>query len=73
MRLTTPDAPAEGWDERVSIAYETSPGDRAVLAAVALRQGTAWAVVITDGSEATANKRSAKASLTCCSMSLRMA
>src|ERR1700761_2893241 len=29
VRLATPGTAADGWDERVSFAYETSPGERA--------------------------------------------
>lgn len=63
VRLMTPGAPGEGWDERVAVAYDSSPGDRAVTAALALRQGTAWTVMIADGSEATFGKRSAAAAI----------
>lgn len=59
VRLSNPDSPGEGWDERVSISYETSPGERLERSALALRKGTAWTVVITEGAEPTANKRSA--------------
>ncbi len=59
VRLSSADSAINGWDERVNIDYETSPGERAVTSALAMRKGTAWTVVITDGSEATANKRSA--------------
>ena len=58
VRLVSPGAPGEGWAERVSFAYETSPNERATVAALALRKGTSWTVVITDGSDAVANKRS---------------
>jgi CubicO group peptidase (beta-lactamase class C family) len=58
-RLVTPAAPGDGWDERVSLAYETAPNERATVSALALRKDTAWTVVITEGSEAVANKRSA--------------
>lgn len=61
MRLVSPGAPGEGWDERVAIAYEASPGDRAVASVLALRTGTAWTVMIADGSAATLGKRSAAA------------
>src|SRR3712207_915069 len=30
IRVMTPAAPGEGWDERVNIAYETSPSEKAV-------------------------------------------
>ena len=59
VRLISPAAPGDGWDERVNVSYETSPEERAERSAFAMRNGAAWTVVITDGSEATANKRSA--------------
>ena len=63
VRLVTAAAPGEGWDERVSIAYETSPSEKAVVVALALRKGDSWTVMIADGAEATFAKRSAAASL----------
>ena len=63
VRLVTPASPGEGWDERVSIAYDTSPSEKAVVAALALRKADSWTVMIADGSEATFSKRSAAASL----------
>ena len=62
-RLTTAAAPGEGWDERVSIAYETSPSEKAVASALAMRKGGSWTVMIADGAEATLGKRSAAASI----------
>lgn len=59
LNLVTAAPPAGGWSERASIAYETSPNERAVRAALALKQGQTWTVMIIDGSEATFNKRSA--------------
>ncbi|MDB5670952.1 MAG: Beta-lactamase class family protein, partial [Alphaproteobacteria bacterium] len=46
-----------------SLSYETSPNEKATRSALALRQGQAWTVMIVDGAEATANKRSAAVSL----------
>ena len=63
VRLTSAAAPADGWDERVAIAYEASPGDPTVASAVALRTGAIWTVMIADGVAATLNKRSAAASI----------
>lgn len=63
VRLVTAAAPGDGWDERVSIAYETAPSERAIAAALALRKGEAWTVMIADGSMATFGKRSAAASV----------
>jgi CubicO group peptidase (beta-lactamase class C family) len=63
VRLVTAAPPADGWDERASIAYETSPNERAARSALALRQGKAWTVMIVDGAEATFNKRSAASAI----------
>jgi CubicO group peptidase (beta-lactamase class C family) len=63
VRLAAAGAAGDGWEERVGIAYETSPSERAVVSALAMRKGAAWTVVIVDGAEATANKRSAAAGL----------
>ena len=63
VRLVSTGAPGDGWDERTSIAYETAPSERAAVSALALRTGTNWTVVITDGAEAVAAKRSSAAGL----------
>ncbi len=63
VEVTTPAAPEKGWDERVNIDYETSPSEQAAVSALALRQGESWTVVILNGAQATANKRSAAVSL----------
>ncbi|CAA9521857.1 MAG: Beta-lactamase class C-like and penicillin binding proteins (PBPs) superfamily / DUF3471 domain [uncultured Sphingomonas sp.] len=63
IRLVTSAAPGDGWDERVSIDYETSPIQKTELSALALRKGDRWTVMIVDGSQATLNKRSAAASI----------
>ena len=63
VQLVTPRAPGEGWDERVSIEYETSPEEAAVAFALALRKGGSWTVMIADGAQATYGKRSAAASI----------
>lgn len=57
-------APAgDGWDERMSFAYDTLPSERASRSAMALRKGTAWTVLIVDGAAGTAAKRSAALSV----------
>lgn len=61
--LSTAEAAAEGWDERVTISYVTSPGERMVASAKAFRKGSAWTVAITSGADATANKRSGATAL----------
>ena len=63
VRLTTPAAPSEGWEERVAFAYETSPNERASVSAMAMRRGGNWTVLIVDGAEATLGKRLAAASV----------
>ena len=63
VRLATPGTAADGWDERVSLAYDTSPSERAVVSALAMRKGTAWTVAIVDGADATMNKRAAAAAI----------
>ncbi|QKS02044.1 beta-lactamase family protein [Sphingomonas sp. CL5.1] len=63
VRLVTAAPATDGWSERASIAYETSPAERAVRSALALKQGQAWTVMLVDGAEATYNKRSAATSV----------
>jgi hypothetical protein len=63
MKLVTPRPAREGWDERQVFEYETSPNERAVVEALALRAGSAWTVVILDGSEPTVEKRGAPINL----------
>ena len=50
-------AARNGWDSRRVYTYETSPNERAVVQAIALKKGAAWTVVIIDGSEMTLEKR----------------
>ena len=59
VKLITPRPAREGWDERQVFEYETSPNERAVVEALALRAGTAWTVIILDGTDPTVEKRSA--------------
>ncbi len=63
VRLVTAGTAGDGWDERVGIAYETSPSERAATSALAMRSGPSWTVLIIDGAEATMNKRAAAASI----------
>ncbi|HEY6369240.1 MAG TPA: serine hydrolase domain-containing protein [Candidatus Sulfotelmatobacter sp.] len=59
IKLVTPRPAREGWDERQIYDYETSPNERAAVQALALRAGTAWTVIILDGTDPTVEKRSA--------------
>lgn len=64
LRLVTPQAPYNGWEERRIFSYETSPNEKAVVYALAWRAGMDWTVVIVDASRATFEKRNAALSLT---------
>src|SRR5215831_4942342 len=59
LKLVTPRPGRQGWDERQVFDYETSPNERAVAQALALRAGSSWTVVILDGTEPTFEKRAA--------------
>ena len=59
LRLSTSNPPREGWDEDRSFNYETSPNERVVVAAIALRAGSSWTVALLDGSRPTFEKRGA--------------
>ncbi|WP_224248127.1 serine hydrolase domain-containing protein [Hyalangium gracile] len=48
-----------GWQERRVYIYETSPNERRVVRAFALRAGKAWTVVLLDASEPTIERRRA--------------
>jgi CubicO group peptidase (beta-lactamase class C family) len=59
LKIALPQAPREGWQERRAFQYETSPNERAVVAAYASRAGDRWTVVIVDGTDPTFEKRGA--------------
>jgi len=59
FKLLTARPPRNGWDEQAVLDYETSPNEHLALQSIARRRGTAWTVVILDGSENTAEKRGA--------------
>jgi len=63
VKLMTPAPARDGWEERRSFSYETSPNERAVIAALASRAGDKWTVVILDGKEPTFEKRGSQFSL----------
>ena len=58
VKIVTPRPAREGWDERQVFDYETSPNERAVIQAIALRAGTTWTVFLIDGMDPTVEKRS---------------
>lgn len=68
LRITTPQAPYNGWEERRVYSYETSPNEKAVVYALTRRAGQDWVVVIVEASQATFEKRNAAFSLTIASL-----
>jgi len=63
LKLATTNPGRDGWDERRTFEYETSPNERAVVEAIALRAGDKWTVAIFDGTEQTFEKRGGQLSL----------
>lgn len=59
LRLATPGTARNGWEERKTFEYETSPNERAVVEAGAWRAGKSWVVFILDATEPTTEKRGA--------------
>ncbi|HSV22011.1 MAG TPA: serine hydrolase domain-containing protein, partial [Xanthobacteraceae bacterium] len=64
LRIATPQAPYNGWEERHVYSYETSPNEKAVVYGLAWRAGGAWTVVIVEATRSTFEKRNAAFSLT---------
>jgi len=60
VKLSTPRAPRDGWEERWLVNYETSPNERATVFALAERAGGSWTVAIVDASDPTYEKRAAQ-------------
>jgi CubicO group peptidase (beta-lactamase class C family) len=63
LRIAQPAAAREGWEERRSYEYETSPNEKATVEALAERKGAAWTVVLIDATDATLEKRGSPFSL----------
>jgi CubicO group peptidase (beta-lactamase class C family) len=63
VKISTPTPARNGWEERRTFDYETSPNERAFVQAVALRAGSSWTVVILDGTEPTFEKRGSQVGL----------
>ena len=60
LKVATPLAPRNGWEERRVLQYETSPNERATVFALAFRKDRAWLVAIVDASDMTYEKRGAQ-------------
>ena len=63
LRLSTKRPAREGWEENQAFSYETSPNERVVVVAIALRAGSNWSVILLDGTQPTFEKRSAPVGL----------
>ncbi|HEY1694072.1 MAG TPA: serine hydrolase domain-containing protein [Polyangiaceae bacterium] len=63
LRLAQPRPARHGWDEHRDYDYETSPDEKLVVGATALRRGGDWTVLLVESSLASFDKRSATLSL----------
>ena len=63
LKLSTPQAPRNGWEERRIYQYETSPNEKKTVFAAAYRAGKGWTAVIVEASDATFEKRGGPFSL----------
>ena len=63
LRVVTPQAPRNGWEERRVATYESSPNERMTVLAFAWRAGARWVVSIVQASDATYEKRGAQVGL----------
>jgi CubicO group peptidase (beta-lactamase class C family) len=57
LKVSQPKPGRHGWDEQRDYVYETSPNEKLVVFASALRKGQAWTVVLVESSEASIEKR----------------
>ena len=63
VKLSTPVAPKNGWEEILVVNYETSPNERVAVFAVARRAGGTWTVAIVEATNPTWEKRDSPFSL----------
>jgi CubicO group peptidase (beta-lactamase class C family) len=68
LRIAQPGMAREGWEERRTYSYETSPNEKATVFALAERKGAAWTVVLVQASDATMEKRGSPFSLAIASL-----
>ena len=62
LKVSHPSPGRHGWDEEHGYEYETSPNEKIVVAAAALRHGTTWTVLLLEGGQASVEKRGASLS-----------
>lgn len=63
LRLATPAPDQDGWTDRRSFSYQTSPNERRGVSALAARAGETWTVAIYDMEDAVGEKRGAQVAL----------
>jgi CubicO group peptidase (beta-lactamase class C family) len=63
LKLANPRPARKGWDERRVYEYETSPNERLVVRAIAMRHGEAWTIILIDAAMPTWAKRGAASQL----------
>ena len=57
LKLATPEPGRRGWDERRAYEYETSPNEKLIVFAKALRRGDAWTVMLVESGQAAFERR----------------
>ncbi len=57
LRVSSPQAPYNGWEQRQVYEYETSPNEKLVVQGFAWRSGANWLAILLQGGEATVEKR----------------
>jgi CubicO group peptidase (beta-lactamase class C family) len=68
LKIAQPGMAREGWEERRTYSYETSPNEKATVFALAERKGAAWTVVLIEATDATMEKRGSPFSLAIASL-----
>ena len=63
LKVSTPAPDQDGWTDRRSYSYQTSPDEKRGVAAIAQRAGDVWTVVLYDMSDATGEKRASSVAL----------
>jgi CubicO group peptidase (beta-lactamase class C family) len=63
LKVTTPIADRDGWTDRTSYSYQTSPNEKRGVGADVRKANDTWTVVIYDMADAVGEKRGAQVSL----------
>jgi CubicO group peptidase (beta-lactamase class C family) len=63
LKVANPRPGRHGWEERRVYNYETSPDEKLVLFAIAMRKGSTWKVLLVESGEASFEKRVASVQL----------